>query len=204
MPVTQTQPVAQPVFQTIAPVDTASLKKQYGDDALVDKIAAPVNAAIAAINAIVPTIQAGQQAAAQAAQTSLANQVEEFFSGKEIQTFSPLYGKSRDQMTGDQIQNRNKVLETADALMTGALVQGRRMPVSEALLSAHDMVSGTFKAAAARADLKSAVQKRAAGVQLRPTAKGGSKTGADPKGVPESREQLVDRTRQRLAQAFTK
>jgi len=174
------------------------------NDALVDKIAAPVNAAIAAINAIVPTIQAGQQAAAQAAQTSLANQVEEFFSGKEIQTFSPLYGKSRDQMTGDQIQNRNKVLETADALMTGALVQGRRMPVSEGVALGARYGERHVQGCGCTGGPEIRCAKARCRCSTPPDCQGWVEDGADPKGVPESREQLVDRTRQRLAQAFTK
>ena len=101
-------------------------------------------------------------------------------------------------MSEPQTENRNKVLELADALITGAAQQGRQLTVNEALTLAHDSVSGGFKTQAIRKQVKSAVQTRNKGITIRPTQKGSQPNTGPAKG----RDELESRTRDRLAAVF--
>ncbi len=90
------QPASTPQTPSaIQPVDVEALKQEYGEDALIDRLAAPVNATINAINAILPQLQQAQQAAQQTEIERLSQQVDEFFGG---------------EITEEQFKNRMFVL----------------------------------------------------------------------------------------------
>lgn len=190
------------VLQNIPAVDAAKLKATYGDDKLIDSIVGPVNASIAAINAILPVIQQTQTRSQQAELETLSRQVDGFFGGEELKPYTEMYGAAQGALTGEQVAARNKVLETADALMVGARLQGRQFSLGEALTLAHDSVSGGFKTQAVRTALTTQIKTRGKALSLRPT----SRTAQTPSTStgPKTRQELEAATRQRLATAFAR
>jgi len=182
-------------ISAIPQVDTKALKEEYGEDTLVDAIAAPVNAAINAINSLLPQLQQAQQSAQQAEFQQLSTKIDEFFGASAMKPYGGLYGDGSKSLTSDQVATRNKMLETADAIITGAGYQGRNVPLDQALLMAHDLVSQDFKVQAIRSDLKGKLTERSKGISLRPSHRAAGDPGA-------GRDTLVERTRARLAKAF--
>jgi hypothetical protein len=158
----------------LKPVDVAKLKEKYGEDeAMIDDIVGPVNQAIEHINRMLPQIQQTQQRSQQAELDMLEKQVGSFFGGKELEPYRTVYGDSATAVLNkDQIVARNKVLETANALIVGAKVQHRDLSLGEALQFAHDAVSGDFKEQAVRTTIKKELKQRKQGISLKPTARG--------------------------------
>jgi hypothetical protein len=189
---------ATPAQAQIKPVDREALVEKYGNEELVGEIVGPVNEAIAQINAVLPDLMTGVQSVQQSRQEALSRQIDQFFGGDELKTYAEFYGKDSASMAEPQIENRNKVLELADALIAGAAQQGRNLTVGEALMLAHDSVSGSFKVQAIRKQVKSAVQARNKGITIRPTQKGSQAND----GPAKNRNELESRTRDRLAAVF--
>jgi len=195
----QTTTTAAPTQTGLQPIDVKALKKTYGDDVLVDQIAAPINAVIAEINKILPQVQAVQQRSDVSALEVLGRQVEEFFGGKELKSYAEVYGDAK----APKVEARNKVLELADALMTGARLQGRQLTLGEAMTYAHDSLSGDYKVKAARSEVKASLKKREKGITLKPGNK--SKTIAATKGnKPATRDDLEKKVAQGLQKMFGK
>ncbi len=203
------KPTADPLaaLQALPLVDATKMKRSTFIAAasgykMIDAIVGPVNATVAAINAIMPIIQQTQQRSQQAELETLNRQVEGFFGGKELEPYTEVYGNAKSVPTPEQIASRNKVLETADALMVGARLQGRELTLGEALTLAHDSVSGSFKAKAARQVLTGQLKTREKALSLRPTSRSPqTPAGSNADGV-KTRPQLEAATRQRLASVF--
>lgn len=187
-------------FTAIKPLDTDALKEKYGDDEVIDAIISPVNAVIQQINAMVPAIQATQQKAQVAELEMLGKQVDGFFGGKELEPFTEVYGNTaKARLTDEQVAARNKVLETADALIVGARLQGRNLSLGEALTLAHDSVSGGFKKQAVRKEITNSLKKREKGITLKP----GNKNKAPAGGAPvKTRKDLESKVAKGLASVF--
>lgn len=187
--------------QPIPKLDAAALKEHYGDDALIDKILGPVNAAIDRLNEeVLPTVRQTQQASQQSEQRALFNAIEGFFTSKEIKNgYGELYGEA-GQATFAQphVDARNKVLEMADALIVGAAKQGRNLDLQSALTLAHDSVSGDYKGKAAKKELAASLQKRERGISLKP----GNKSAPVGDGKSNSRDDVEKRVGKRLAAVF--
>lgn len=194
------QPKDEERGKPIAKLDAAALKEHYGDDALIDKILGPVNAAIDRINnEIMPTVQHTQQAAQQAEQRALFNHIEGFFGSKDMKGYTDLYGKVEDPtFSKEHLNARNKVLELADALISGAAKQGRNLNLNEALTLSHDMVSGGHKEKAAKQQLQASLQKRERGISLKP----GSKIQQPSANGKKDRSEIEKTVGKRLAAVF--
>lgn len=194
------QPVQKAnVQQGFAPVDVDGLVEKYGNEELVKELANPVNQVIERINAILPTLMTGVQSIRETQTKNLASQIDQFFGQTEMAPFKEVYGAETAKLTDNQLQTRSKVLEMADALIAGARHQGRNLDVVQALTLAHDAVSGSLKTEAVRKELRGKVETRNKGLSLRP-AKGGQKPN---NGPPVDRIELENRTRNRLAAAFS-
>lgn len=177
------------------PIDVDALIERHGNEDLVREIAEPFNAIISQINGILPDLLSGVEQVRESREQNLAQQIDAFFSSKDLAPFAEFYGKDFGTADEKQIENRNKVLEMADALIAGAAAQRRKLSVQDALLAAHDHVSGSFRAAAERKTLKQTVTARAKGVTLRPS---GSR-GIHGDGPAKTEDELLNRTRQRMA-----
>jgi hypothetical protein len=197
------QPVAAPVQSSspvpLAPINVQEMVEKYGNKDLIEALAGPVNAAISALGPIVQGAQAAREQSTKDAQAGLAKSVEDFFGDKTMKGYESFYGPTNfAEKTPTQIEAFKKVLDTADALRAGAAYQGRELSVQEALTLAHDSVASGVKETIIRGQIQTKVQKRNAGITLRPTAQGRRSAG----GPPQNRQELVGRTEDRLAKAF--
>lgn len=186
-----------PATGLFKPFDAAAMVEKYGNEELVTELVAPFNEMIAQFNAVMPSVLGGVSSINQSKHETLARQVDDFFGQKELQSYAKVYGASSDSLDKDQVQNRNKVLEVADALVAGAEQQGRKLKIHDALTMAHDHVGSQFKKETVRQEIKAAVTKRGSSLTVKP-----SKTGSKPAGAPKSGAELESRTRQRLANVF--
>lgn len=184
---------------TIAPIDAAALKKQYGDEPIIDAITGQMNKAIEQMNAMLPIVQETQAKAKQAELETLGRQIDGFFGGKDMTAYKDVYGLSSAKLAPEQIEKRNKVLETADAMMIGAQAQGRSLSLDSALMLAHDSVSSDVKEQAVRTELKSKVKQRERAITLKPSARTAS-PGAGAK--VNTRSGLESKVKAGLAKAF--
>jgi hypothetical protein len=166
----------------LTPIDAAKLKAQYGDEALIDALVGPVNLAIERMNQMLPVVQQTQQRAQMAHGETLVRQIDGFFSGKGMESYKETYGTDTATLTGEQLAGRNKVLEFADALTAGAQLQGRTLPLNDAMQLAFDAVSGGTKTQAARKELTKSLQTRAKGVTLKPGSRGTNLNASPAKG----------------------
>ncbi len=182
----------------LAAIDEDKLVAEYGNEDVVRAIVGPVNAAIAGINSVLPDIRDGAASAQQARNDVLARQIEGFFSADDMDPYREVYGSAAKGLSEGQMEKRQRVLEEADALVTGAAHQGRQLAVSDALVAAHDMVSADYKTKAVRRSLKKTVKARAKGKTLRPTSRG--RGGANAR--PSTRSDLERSVGQKL-KAFT-
>lgn len=155
----------------LKPVDMKALKEKYGEDGLIDEIAGPMNAMIAAVNSVLPILNQGVQQTQQTAQDQLQKIVTDFYAGESLKPYAKLYGDGKTRLTVEQLESRNNMLEQADALMLGAKQMGRNLTVDEALHMAHDIVSSDFRETAARESIKKVAKNRSRGRTQRPSGR---------------------------------
>jgi hypothetical protein len=148
-------------------------------------------------NAMLPQIEQFKQAQQETQQATLARRIDEFFQSPSLAPYSEAYGKSFTEVTEDQAERRDKVLEMADAIMVGAQAQGRQLDVSEALLMAHDSVAGEFKKVAVRKEITNAVTKRSRSRMIKP-----SHLGEGSNVPPRNRDELESRVRAKMNTVF--
>jgi hypothetical protein len=206
---TPAQVTAQPVVPSVVPVTSAGpavlapinvpdMVAKFGNQELIEALAGPVNAAIAALGPIVQGARSAQETAVKTQKETLGKIVHDFFTAKEMVPFAASYGTDEAVLTAPQITTRQSVLEMADALLAGAAFQGRRLSVQEALTLAHDSVSSGIKESTIREKIRTSVTRREKQITLKPTATGRRAAG----GPPRDRQELIGRTEERLAQAF--
>lgn len=194
----QAQTQTQQTSQVLKPVDVAALKKKYGDDGIIDELVAPINSVVESINRVLPIVQQTQANSQRAELDSLGRQIDGFFGSKDMDSYKELYGSQGTNLTKEQNDQRVKVLETADALIGGARLQGRQLTLGEALSYAHDSVSGDFKEQAVQKQMKAKLVQRNKGITLKPNAK-----KPIPAAKPGDRSSLIKTTEQRLKAAFS-
>lgn len=190
--------ISQPKPLELKPIDTKALAELYGNEELVAAIAGPVNATIEALRPLVQGAQEAQVRAQQAEMQALGKLVEDFFASKEIAPYTEFYGDGKATRTPEQDDAFRRVIDTADALVAGAKAQGRNISAEEALRAAHDSVSAQFRQKVITQQVRQSVQQRGKGITLKPTNRGAENTG-----VPQNRAELLSRTTERLAAAFS-
>lgn len=181
-------------------IDGDRLKKQYGEHELIDSLVKPYNQLLAEFKRIAPIVQESQKRSQQAELETLSRQIDGFFGGKELDPYKEVYGTASEALNETQLSSRNKVLETADALMVGAKTQGRNLSLGDALQLAHDSVSSGFKNQAARSQIKAGLQARSKGISLKPS---GKSSLARTSGVIKNRDDLERKVGNSLAKVFT-
>lgn len=196
---TQDAPATSVTNMGLTPVDVATLKKQYGEDKLIDALAGPVNAAVAKIQEILPMIQESQKVSNQAKMETLGKQIETFFTGKEMEPYKDLYGSAKTGLQDTNLEARNKVLRYAGELVDGARVNGRNLSLDDALTLAHDSVSSGFKEQAVRSTIKTQMKTRERGISLKP---GGKTTVTAASGEVTNRKELERKVGAGLASVF--
>jgi hypothetical protein len=189
---------AAPPTAALKPINVAEMVEKYGNQELIEALAGPLNATIAAITPVLERAEKYETQAKQTSQEALNKTVQDFFTGKDMAGYKEVYGTTPASLTKEQVDMRSKVLETADALIAGAAFQGRQLDVNEALVLAHDSVASGVKETVIRDAIRKDVTKRGKGITLKPTAQGRKAAG----GAPRDRQELLSRTEDRLAGAF--
>lgn len=188
-----------PASTALQPLNVRELKERFGNEELIDALAGPVNAAIAALGPITQRAQETEQNTQRTNRETVGKLISDFFTAKEMAPFTETYGGADfSKLTPVQIETRSRVLETADALIAGARYQGRNLSVNEALTLAHDSVSSGTKETIIRESIRKTAAKREKGITLKPTAQGRINAGAPPR----DRAELHARTEDRLRAAF--
>lgn len=103
----------------------------------------------------------------------LYQQVDQFFDSRK--GYEKIYGsgKQRTDLTQEELNQRMRVLQEADAIHAGARIQGRNLTVHEALEMAHNLVSSQHQRETARRDIQGQLQKRERQATVRPTHRSG-------------------------------
>lgn len=188
--------------QALTPVDVAKLKEKYGDDDLIDEIVGPVNQVVQSINDMLPKLQAGNQTAAQQAEIeAVAQQVDGFFGGESLKPYRELYGDGKN-LTEEQFNRRNAVLDTAYDLIVGASsLRGQKLSLEEALQNAHDIVARDFRDKAVRSTIQKEAKRRNRGLTVKPTRRAQQETPASG-GQPRTRRELEAKVSGKLREVF--
>jgi hypothetical protein len=190
---------AQPVVNRKAEVK-AMLRKEYDDspalEALVDLLPdTPVETKA-------PQSPATERSIDE--EIAVRQEINTFFSADDMQPYEDFYGKNASQ-TGDwrhltpgQSANRKETCRRAQFILNGAAMAGMPMSAAEALERAHLEVAAPMLEQVVRERIVKSVQKRAAGVTLKPS---GSKTPAPAVGA-YSKEKAIEETRAELSKLF--
>lgn len=183
-------PAVQPPVQTVAPqsapsteftgVDMNKLKQDFNDDPILDQVVAPLNEALVKLYQSFDTLK-GQVNASQVVDRSdvkteeqalIGKQTEQFFTDTNMASYKELYGKGSDwrEITGNQANERMKVLTLADQIIAGASLQNEKLSNEDGMLKAHLMVSASHKEAMVRSQIKDTVSKRSNNITLQPSS----------------------------------
>jgi hypothetical protein len=163
-------PAAAPAV-AIGLIDEEALIKQYGNEEIVHAIAAPVNEILRQINVILPDIRQGAETVKRTREQVLGRQIDDFFASEDLKAYVEFYGKPGIGLTDEHRTRRNSVVETADAMVAGAMLQNRRLTVDEALDLAHAAVSRDFQIKAIRTKITKDTKTRSKGITLKPNTR---------------------------------
>lgn len=197
-------PVAPVVTQPAVSIDIAGLKKQYGDDPLVnivEQLATKVNElSTPAVTAQpVPPVQAAPIFQPVVPTQNALQEVNSFFASDELKVYRDFYGTgdNYDALTPGEFANRYQVGQTAGTIIAGAELKGERMPVGEALQRAHMIHSQPYLEKAIIADIQNQLKTRSANLTVKPGAAPGS--AIQPAGKPANRTEVEQRAADRMA-----
>ena len=186
------KPVQQPTLPTQGTAEQniinmlAQTKAAYpGNDKLFDMVFAPQLA----------TARAQDAQASQQREQALQQQVSNFFNSKAVEHYKDFYGDAAEGQA-----RKDKVVNTAAYIIHGAAAQHKTLTVEEALQMAHDSTAAPVAKQAARNEIISEVQQRAAGITQQNKAGGPAKTEKRESGPP-SKEELLRRTGERMKAA---
>ena len=192
-------------------IDIAKLRKEYNDDPIVDLIEQQqkqyniLRKDLDSIRTASPATNEDELRVKLQEEENVNKEIQRYFNADDLKQYSDFYGvvpkgsSGWDGLTTEQRTKRIDVLELADQILTGAEMQGRKMDVSEALESAHLVVSEPQREKIIREDIKSKVVKRGNGLTLKPNSgTSQAKTGKT------SEADLEATTEQRLAKVFHK
>lgn len=174
-------------------VDIDKLTEQFGEDPLINTVIKPMNDALIELrnqSQQSHTMPTPATAPAQRTPAELVPEIATFFGDEHLhKCYGDFYGVSNvdDDLTLAQLKNRREVLVKADQIIAGAEAQGIDMSVTEALESAHMLVSDPVKQAAIRREIKASAVKRSSGISLRPSS---TATGATEQTKPQTQEEL--------------
>lgn len=189
-----TQPAAASPPAPAAPVakiDIAALKQTYGDEPLIAVLEAQQKK-LEAFEAYQQRYEADVQ---QRQLETLGRQVDQFFSGQE-KVHQDLYGTDSKTLTPTQVAEREKVLQLADAIVTGARQSGVNIgSLEDALQTAFDSVSAPTQKTVARQEIVKQLQPRAKGITLKP--------GGRPNLSVNPKKELQKTVKSKLKEIFT-
>ncbi|MCK4821929.1 hypothetical protein KA005_39560, partial [bacterium] len=133
--------------------------------------------------------------------------IEQFFTAEDMKSYKDFYGTIgmgqifQDLNPGQQ-KNRYEVLQIADQMIVGNAMQEIELPVNDALLRAHLLVTEPIREKIIREEIKSSVVKRNKGLTLRPSAGKKSTAAVNEGGKPKDRAGVIANAEQRLKKVF--
>lgn len=174
------------------------LKEKYEDDPILDVLGELIPDEPQRTQSVQQT-QPVQQVNTET-ESAIRQQINNFFSADEMAAFADTYGNSGDwnQLLPGHQANRREVCNRAQMILDGAALAGMQMTVPEALERAHLEVVAPIAEQIVRERIAKSVQKRAAGVTLKPS---GSKTPLPPAGA-YNKEQAVTEMKAELHKVF--
>lgn len=202
----------------LPPVDLKKLREDYKDDPIVDVVVGMQTTQqilIDKLNELGSTsvtdseVDAKTKKAEAIEDAAISKQIDVFFSGQDVASYAGFYGevpkgsKDWNKLTGEQVQNRYKVVEEANMILLGAEQQGMdkdEFTLDEALERAHLIVTEGIREQVIRNKIKSTTTKRQAGFTLQPSS---SKASTDSKGQKSGTQFQTD-VGQRLAKVFSR
>lgn len=182
----------------------AGLGKEHDGDPLYEDFVKPLAQALKASQ----SQQVVQHVASPTVETrnrdrdGLVQQVNEFFSQETLRDYDEYYGTPGHPKTNDQLGSYNQVLQLADQIVAGSILQQNELSVPEALDKAHLVIAEPFRQTATQNALKVSVKKREKGVQLKPNSSASTVDDGNDRTAPKSRSELHSRTRERLQKVF--
>jgi hypothetical protein len=109
------------------------------------------------------------------------------------------YGASKGQISNEQALNRQQVLQLADQIRTGSLIQGQPMSLADAIHHAHLMAASDHLQTIERKKLTQQVQKRSRGITARPSQRQTPPRPGQP-GAERSEKNAVEAVGQAMAE----
>lgn len=189
-------------------IDIEAIKAQYGDDdpivALIqqqDNTARQQFDKIAELSANMQA-QASPERADREADYALEQNINTFFSGEAVKDFDDIYGvgdSMDDDLTGRQAQNRWRVIQMADQMIAGAMLQRKELSISDALELSHLAITAPEKEKIIRNELKAKATKRQKGKSLKPSS---HKTVPVKQTAAQKDANMESRVAAKLAKAF--
>lgn len=176
-------------------IDVDALKAEYGDQAFIKQLEG-LNGIVDFANDVMPWMAQSQKRQQEAELETLGRQIDGYFGHADMKDYHDLYGKTGNTLKDGQMQARQKVIDTADMIVSGAQRMGRQITLEEALTMAHDSVSAPTREKVAKAKIVTQVQKRAAAISLKPGGR------AAPVAKTTDRTALQTSVAAKLAAAF--
>lgn len=202
----RTKVVETPLF---TPQEVEKLKADYVDDPAVLKLLAnatqPRQQETQRVQQPSDLYQTATARANAAANSSMDQQVNSFFSDGDMSLYKEFYGElglsqSVSDLTNGQREHRLSVLENAEQIMVGMRMRGLDPTVPEVMEKAHLIVTEPIREIVIRDGLKKKAVARQSGISLRPanSKKTGTATNSDQQ-KPKNRQEIIQRAEQRLA-----
>lgn len=164
-----------PAVPSVGPLNVEELAKKYNitDPSLLKDLAGP-------LNAIMLKQQSYEAAQQRAAEEEANKRVDVWFQTPALSAYKEDYAKQ---------EVKDKLLETAAAILNGHTQAGKKLALEDALQMAHDATATPKMKALARAEVMNEAKKRAAGLTQKPS--GASSSGTS-ENKPRTRKELYD------------
>jgi hypothetical protein len=182
-------PTAVPAGESRRDKAIKAIKEKYADDPMVDvliELLPPETPQTAPAKALTPAAPPERSIDEEIA---VRQQISTFFADPDLEAYEDFYGSAKgpdgsavatwDHLTPGQKANRLEMLGRAQLILDGAAATGMKLSTAEAMERAHLEVSAPIASQIVREKIKASVQKRSAGVTLKPSggknppAKGG-------------------------------
>jgi len=197
-------------------IDMEALKVKYGDDDPLVMLFAQqaeqltgMKESFQQLNQSLSATQNQVSRQEQEIEDQTRKSVNGFFDGKTMDLFKKFYGgldkvdDTWEKLSVGQKSNRDLVCQYADQILIGAKMHGDDMALGEAMERAHMIVSEPIAESIARTKIMKQVQKRSKSRVVRPSdGKSKSNKNVTAGGKPANKQELVDRTNERLSSLF--
>ena len=208
----------EPEDKTIEPL-LDKLKENYANDPLIEVVSKLLKANTAKPKTSTPVASNQQQQvdlyrtetqrATAAANSSVDQRVNSFFSDTNMGPYEEFYGKlNLSQTVGDltngQQEHRLQVMQEAECIMTGFRMRGIEPTVEEVLEKAHLIITEPIREQVIRGDLKKKATNRTKTLRPAKSKKSGSASTQGNNVKPRNRQELLSKVGQKLAATFNK